>query len=241
MNVLSMKKPTATVSPWRAVLSANLQAVRETRAKLDVVAAKDRTAAADVALADATAARIQTVRDEIDRARADAAYSGEAPPDLTKQEKQLQDAQQLYKNQADSTRVAQHVRAKYSAEIAALHDTIRTHSKETTRLLWNCLREDELAGLAGEFLAAEAAFRNVHQRAFAAALAVDQISLSQSYGQFVGSADVADIHISRPDHPAFTPVPLTPEQAHDARRKYATDVADGAKALLDKLLNGDEQ
>jgi hypothetical protein len=237
MALSLLKKPTATVSPWRQALVDNLSAIRATREKLNDIATKDRAAAADVAQADATAQRILTLQDEIDRARADAAYAGDPPPDLAKQEKRLQDAQQLYKRQADAARVATHVRGKYATEMAALHNAIGGHAKETTRLLWNCLREDELACLAAEFLEKEAAFLAVHQRAFAAALAVDQISLSQSYGQFVGSGDLADLYISRPDLPCFRRAELTPEEAHAARRKYSADVADMTKALLDQLLN----
>ena len=73
----------------RQALADNLRAIRTVRAEVDAVNVKDRQAASDIALADATAARIATLTEEVDRLKADAAYAGEVPPDTRAQEKQL--------------------------------------------------------------------------------------------------------------------------------------------------------
>ena len=141
----------------------------------------------------------------------------------------------MYKKQTDVARAAARIREKYSADLARLNAVQNEHSRQTTRLLWLTLREEELAGLAAEFLEKEAAFLAVHQRAFAAALAVDTISKEQAYGQFVGSGDIADLHISRPAHEAFNPTPLTPEQSQAARKKYLDETAMSAAVLVAEL------
>jgi hypothetical protein len=232
---LKLVKDDLPLPPHRQALADNLKAIRAVRAEVDAVNVKDRQAAADIASADATAARIATLTEEIDALKADAAYAGEPPPDTRAHESQLDHARQLWKKQTDVARAAARIREKFSTESAKLNAVLSEHARHTTRLLWNCLREEELAGLAAEFLEKEQAFLAVHKRAFAAALAVDTIAKEQAFGQFVGSGNIADLHISRPDHPAFNPTPLTPEQTQAARKEYLHETAMGAAALVAEL------
>lgn len=236
MALIKLVKDAAQpLPPHRQALADNLKAIRTVRAEVDLVNGKDRAAAADIATADATAARIATLTDEIDRCKADAAYTGEEPPDTRAQEKQLDHARQLYKKQTDIARAAARIRDRCGADLARLNAMLSGHASQTQRLLWITLREEELAGLAAEFHEKEAAFLAVHQRAFAAALAVDTISKEQGFGQFVRSGNIIDLHISRPTHEAFVPTPLTPEQTLAARKEYLNEVAMGAEALVADL------
>jgi hypothetical protein len=235
MALKLVKDADQSLPPHRQALADNLKAIRAVRAEVDIVNAKDRAAAADVALCDATAARIATLTEEVDRLKADAAYAGELPPDTRAQESQMDHARQLWKKQTDTARAAARIRERCAADLARLNAVLSEHARQTTRLLWITLREEELAGLAAEFLAAEAAFLAIHKKAFAAALAVDTISKEQSFGQFVGSGNIVDLHISRPTHEAFNPTPLLPEQALARRREYMAEVAMRAAALVAEL------
>jgi hypothetical protein len=236
MALKLVKDTEQQLSPHRQALADNLKAITDLREKLNAVAEKDRAAAADQALADATAQQIATLQQEVDTARADAVYEGGPPPDVSRQEKQMAHLQQLHRRQQDTARAASLIRAKYSADMTVLHHAISTRAKAQPQILFDALREDCLAPLAAEFLEKEAAFLAIHKRVFAAALAVDTISMEQHYGQFVRAANINDLHISRPDHPAFNPHPLLPEQAVAAKRKYATDAAADAAALVAELL-----
>ena len=235
MALKLVKETNQPFPPHRQALADNLKAIRAVRAECDAVSAKDRQAAADVAAADATAARIATLTEDVDRLKADASYNGEPPPDTREQEKQLDHARQVWKKQTDTARAAVRIRERCADDLAKLNAILSEHARQTQRLLWITLREEELAGLAAEFLAAEAAFLAVHKRAFAAALAVDTISREQSYGQYVGSGNIVDLHISRPDHPAFNPTPLLPEQALAKRKEYMNEVAMRAAVLVAEL------
>jgi hypothetical protein len=235
MAISLLKKPAATVTPWRTALDANLRAITDARTRIGPISEKDRAAQADIAAADEAEPRLAALRDEIDRQRADAAYAGNDSPDLRQQEKQLAEAEQQHKRLAAKARSAQLVRQKYAADMDAIHDEVRIHAKETNKLLWEAARE-ELTGLAAEFLAAEQVLLDIHKRAFAAARAVDQMSLSQSYGQFVGSGNAADLHISRPDLPCFRHAELTPEQTHAERTAYLKSIITAADALVARLL-----
>jgi hypothetical protein len=217
-------------------LHDNLKAIRATREQLNAVNVKDRKAAADQALCDATQAQMQTVQGEIDALRADAAYAAQPTPDVRAQEAKLQSLQQLLKKQTDTARAATLIRAKYSADMATLNAEISTRGQRQPQLLFNALREDCLASLAAEFLEKEQQFIAIHRKVFAAALAVDIIAMENHFGQFVKSGNIRDLLISRPDHEAFDPHPLLPEQAQAARKKYATDVASDAAALVQELL-----
>ncbi len=235
---LSIVRPTTKqLSPHRQALKDNLRAITDLRAKLNVVAAKDRAAVADQALCDATAQQIASLQQEVDTLRATAVYDGDPPPDVSKQERQMAHLRQLHNSQQDVARAAAVVRAKYNDDMNALHHAISTQAAAQPKLLFDTLREDCLAPLAAEFLEKEAAFLAVHRRAFAAALAVDTISKENSFGQFVGSGNIADLHISRPAHEAFDPAPLLPEQALAKRRQYHQDVANDAAALVQELLS----
>jgi hypothetical protein len=235
MALKLVKDSDQQLPPHRQALADNLRAIRTVRAEVDVVNAKDRAAAADIALADATTARITTLTEEVDQLKADASYNGAEPPDTRAQEKQLTHLQQLYKSQTDTARAAARIRERCTADATRLNAVLSEHASQTTRLLWITLREEELAGLAAEFLEKEAAFLSVHKRVFAAALAVDTISKEQSYGQYVGSGDIVDLHISRPTHEAFNPNPLLPEQAWAARKEYMAEVAMRAAVLVAEL------
>jgi hypothetical protein len=235
MALKLVKETNQQLPPHRQALADNLRAIRTVRAEVDIVNAKDRAAAADMALADATAARIATLTEEVDRLKADAAYAGAEPPDTRAQEKQLAHLQQLLKTQTDIARAAARIRERCAADWTKLNAVLSEHAGHTTRLLWIALREEELAGLAAEFLEKEAAFLAIHKKAFAAALAVDTISKEQAFGQFVGSGNIVDLHISRPTHEAFTPAPLTAEQALAARKEYMNEVAMRAAVLVAEL------
>jgi hypothetical protein len=236
MALKLVKETEQQLTPHRQALSDNLRAIKETRARYMVVAEKDRAAAADMALADATQGRIATMTEQIDTLRAEASYNGDPPPDLRHLEKQLAEAQTLHKTQSNTARAAANVRVKFTADMAALHNAISTHGRETQRLLWTALREDVLSGLAEEFLAKEAAFMDVHRRVFAAAVAADQIAVEQCYGQFVRSGNVRDTNIGRPEHAAFDANPLMPEAAQAVRNAYLQSVVTEAQILINKLM-----
>jgi hypothetical protein len=227
-------------SPNRAALKDNLQAIRDTRALVMSIVQKDRAAASDVALANATAGQIATLTDEIDRLKADAAYAGASSPDTRKQEQQLQHLQQLHKTQSERARAATRIREKYSGDMASLNAVLSEHARQTTRLLWTALREDVLPSLAAEFLQKEQAFLDVHRRVFSAAVACDQIAVEQAYGQFVRSGNFQDTWIGRPEHDAFWPegVPM-PEAAQAKRTAYMQMIVTEAQILIRTLLQAD--
>jgi hypothetical protein len=236
MALKLVKEAETQLTPHRAALAANLQAIKDTRSKVMVIVEKDRQAAADIALAEATQGRIQTMQEAIDTARAEAAYAGDPPPDVKHLEKQLADAHQLHKSQSDRARAAANVRVKYTADMAALNSVLSAHARDTKRLLWVAMREDVLAGLAEEFLAKEAAFLDVNRRVFGAAVACDAISMEQAYGQFVRSGNLHDLNISRPEHPAFVGEPLTVEQAQQKRREYIHSIVLESDLLTARLM-----
>jgi hypothetical protein len=88
-----------------------------------VIAERDRAAARDIALSDATAARVEALQNTIAERRATASCAGDPPPDTQREEAQLHHQQLLHRTQSD-----------------------------TPRLLWVALREDCLASLAPENL-----------------------------------------------------------------------------------------
>jgi hypothetical protein len=202
---------------------------------LDAVNVKDRKAAADIALCDATQQQIASVQQEVDALRADAVYAGGAPPDVREQERKLTHLQQLLKSQSDNARAATLIRAKYSADMAKLNTVISEHNARTDRLTWIASYEDELGGLlAAEYLEKEAAFLDVRRRVFSAAALCDAYARENGYGQFVGAALGSDFRIPRPVHPAYDDH-LTPEQSYAARERYSQSIASGAQALVREL------
>jgi hypothetical protein len=236
MPLSIVKNQTAPLSPHRAALRENLRAIKDVRAKVMAIVEKDRQAAADIASADATAGRIQTLQEAIDTARAEAAYNGDPPPDLRHMEKQLSDTHQLHKTQSDRARAAARIREKYAADMTALNAILSGHARQTTRLRWVTLREEELGGLAAEYLEKEQQMLDVLRRVFAAALASDVIAREQAYGEFSGSANINDLYLPRPAHPAFVREALTVEQGHARRREYIKSIEDTAVALEQALL-----
>jgi uncharacterized membrane protein len=234
-NIFPLKKPAPAVNPQRAALDANLRAIIDARAKLAPITEKDRAAQADIAAADEAEQRVATLRGEIDQLVADAQYAGAPPPDLSSKHRALDAAESAFKAATAKARAATVLRQRYAADITAIHEETRKYTKDTTKLLWEAARE-ELANLAPEYQAAERTFRDVARRVFAAAKAADRISLSQSYGQFVASGTIADLHISRPDHPAFVDPTLTPEQAHAQRIEYLRSIDEAADTLVGRLL-----
>jgi hypothetical protein len=236
MPLQLLKDREQSLTPHRAALKDNLLALRSLRAQVDALSTKDRAAAADQALCEATSGEIQTLQDAIDKANAEARYADGRPPDLKREHQQLHDAQARHKAQAAVAREATHVRAKFAADIARLNHTLSEHARAQPLLLFNALRDD-LASLAAEFLEKEQAFLDVHKRAFAAALAVDVISKEHSFGQFVNSGSINDLHLSRPSLPAFVrDATLTVEQQHAARNAYIRSASEGAAQLVQELL-----
>jgi hypothetical protein len=229
-------RPAPVVSVHRAALQENLRAITDLRAKLNQIHERDRLAAADVASAEGTAARVRTIQESIDERRGEAAYSNSPPPDVRKEEKLLAEAQLLDRGAQAVARTAAVVRTKFAADIAALGNAIGERGKENPRLLFNALREDCLAGLAQEYLAAEQAYLDVRRRAFGAATAADTIAMEKQYGIFSGSRLGADFNIPRPDHPAYRPIALTPEESYAERDQYAQSIAAAAHRLMNELL-----
>jgi hypothetical protein len=148
----------------------------------------------------------------------------------------LAEAQQLFKRQSDVARAATKIRDKYTADMAALNAVLNGHARQTRRLMWIALREEELAGLADEFLAKEREMLDITRRVFAAALACDVIAHEQAYGEFAGSANINDLRIPRPAHPAFVREALTVEQGHAKRREYLKSIESTAASLELELL-----
>jgi hypothetical protein len=243
-NILSIKgkhPASPAVSPWRQALNDNLREIRELRAKFNVVADKDRAAAKDIAAADATVQRVQMLQESIDSERAEASYAGDPAPDLKHLEKQLIAARLQQRDEEAVARAASVVRMKFGADMAKINAEISERARVTQKLLFDALREDCLARLAPEFLAAEAAFLEVYKRTFAAALAVDVISREQSFGQFVGSGGINELRIPRPEHPAFDlDAGLSVEQRHAKRAKYIQDASEASATLVLELLKGGE-
>jgi hypothetical protein len=226
------------LSPHRQALADNMRAIRALREKLNTIAERDRAAAADIALCDATQQQIASVQQEIDTQRANAIYSGESPPDVSKQEKKLAHLSQLLKTQSDTARAATLIRAKYSAELTIIHHAISERAKAQPQLLFDAVLEDCLAPLAAEFLAAEQAFLAVHKKVFAAALAVDTYAKENQNGRYVNSGNIDLLRISRPSHPAFDPHPdYTVEQRHAEQRAYIASAERDAAALVNELLS----
>jgi hypothetical protein len=217
--------------PHRQALKDNLQNIKDVRAKVMAIVEKDRLASADIASAEATQGRIQTLQETIDNARAEASYNGDPAPDLRHMEKQLAEAQQLHKTQSDRAKAAANVRIKYAADMAALNSILSAHARDTRRLTWVAAQE-ELASTAAEFLEKEQQMLDVLRRVFAAALVCDKISMERAFGQFVGSSNINDLQLPRPAHPDFIREALTVEQGHAKRRAYIQSV-DAAAATLE--------
>jgi hypothetical protein len=151
----------------------------------------------------------------------------------------LQSLQQLLKKQSDIARAATLIRAKYGADIGTLNAVLSAHAAKTDRLTWIAAYEDELPGLAAEYLEKEAAFLDVRRRVFSAAALCDAFSRENGYGTFAGAGLGADFRIPRPQHPAYADG-LTPEQSYAEREKYSLSIATGAQALV-RELRGPEQ
>jgi DNA repair exonuclease SbcCD ATPase subunit len=235
MAISLLKRPAAAVSPQRAKLDANQKAISDARAKMAPINEKLRAAQADITTAEESEHRLAALRDEMDRARADALYAGDVPPDLTRQEKQFAVAEQQHKRLLTAARTSAHLRTKYSADIAAIQEEIRAHSKETTQLTWEAAKE-ELAALADEYREAEAQFLDVARRAFAAARAADKIAMANSYNPFCGSGNVGLLRLVRPEHPAYVDPALTAEQAQAKRIAFFVSIDEAAETLVARLL-----
>jgi chromosome segregation ATPase len=239
MALSLVKNQPAAQQPHRQALRDNLKAIRDTRARKMVIVERDRKAAADQALCDATQQQIASVQQEIDTLRADAAYANQPAPDTRAQENKIQALQQLLKKQSDVARAATLIRAKYSADIQKLNEELSAHAAKTDRLTWIAAYEGELSTLAAEYLQAEAAFLDVRRRVFSAAALCDAFAREHSYGEFVGAGLGADFRIPRPVHAAYADN-LTPEQSYAERNQYALAIAAGAQALV-RELRGSEQ
>jgi DNA repair exonuclease SbcCD ATPase subunit len=235
MALKLVHSPEPQLPPHRQALKDNLRAIKDTRARVTEIHDKDMLAAADIASADTTQGRIQTLQETIDTARVEATYNGDPIPDLRHLEKQLGEAQQLYKQQSDRARAAANVRQKYAADMAALNNILSAHARDTRRLTWVAAQE-ELASTAAELLAMEQQMLDLLRRVFAAALICDGISMEQAYGQFVGSANIHDLQLPRPSHPDFRREALTVEAAHAKRREYLKSIEAAAATLELELL-----
>jgi hypothetical protein len=236
MAIPLLKRPAAAaVSPHRAKLDANQKAISDARSKLTPINEKIRAAQADIAAAEESEQRLTALRDAMDRARADALYAGDAPPDLTRQEKQFAEAEQQHKRLLAAARTAAHLCTKGSADVTAIHDEIRAHSKETNYLTWEAAKE-ELAMIAPELIEAEAQYLDVARRAFAAARAADKIATANSYNPFCGSGNVGLLRLARPEHPAFVDPALTPEQVQAKQIAYLVSIDEAAETLVARLL-----
>jgi hypothetical protein len=236
MGLSIVKNQAASLPPHKQALKDNLRAIKDVRARVTAIHDRDMLAATDIASAEATHGRIQTMQEAIDTARAEASYNGDPLPNLKHMELQLGDARQLHKAQSDRARAAILIRAKYTADMATLNNILSEHARQTKRLLWIALREEELGGLAAEFLTKEREMLDLLRRVFAAALACDVIAREQAYGEFAGSANINDLQIPRPAHPAFIREALTVEAGHAKRREYLKSIEAAAATLELELL-----
>jgi hypothetical protein len=237
---MALKLVKETAQPHLQALRDNKAAMRALRVQLDALNEKDRKAAADQALCEATSGQIATVQQEVDTLRADATYSNQPPPDTRAQEAKLQSLQQLLKKQSDHARAATLIRAKYDADRQKLTHEITVRGQTNKTLLFNAMEQDRFVPLAPKYFAAVATLRAVLQEVYAHARVHDVLSGEIGAGASVGSLNIFELCLPCPVHPAFNPNPFIklPEQVAD--KQYLNDIANDAVALeLELLAEGD--
>jgi chromosome segregation ATPase len=235
MAISLLRRAISAVLPQRAKLDGNQKALSDAQAKLTPINQKMRAAQADITAAEESEQRLIALRDEMDRTRADAMYAGDALPDLTAKEKQLAEAEQQHKRLQAAARTAAHLCTKYTADLTAIYEEIRAHTKETNHLIWGATTE-EMVALASELIEKEAQYLDVLRRVFAAATAADKIAMANAYNPFVGSANIGALHTPRPGHPAFVDPTQTFEQRQAERAAYFRSIDEAADTLVARLL-----
>jgi hypothetical protein len=240
MALKLVKETDQQSQPHLRALRDNKAAMRALRVQLDALNEKDRKAAADQALCEATEQQIATVQQDVDTLRADAAYSNQPPPDTRAQDAKLQSLQQLLKKQSDNARAATLIRTKYDSDRQTLTHEISTRGQANKTLLFNAMEQDRFVPLASKYFAAVATMRAVLQELYAHARVHDVLSAEIGAGTSVGSLNIFELCIPCPVHPAFNPNPFIklPEQVAD--KQYLNDIANAAVALeLELLKEGD--
>jgi hypothetical protein len=182
-------------------------------------------------------AKKQALQDSVDDALANARYNEQPEPNLSTERRQLTELDNQVRSLADAARVDGRTKTKLQTDLPVLQQKRAELKSTTDRLLWEAALE-EMSTYAEEYRQAEAAFRAVHRRVFAAALAADTIAMSRQYGQFVSSALYHDQLLTKPIHAAFYPDQRTPEEVLTERQEDSRSLGKDADKVIHDLLNG---
>ena len=228
-------------------IGAASQALRDHIAKTTAVREKwlrlaEKEAAAMKTMRDAenAAAAVAALQAAVDAEVADAGYEGRAPVNLYEKEKQLTAATAEHRRLATQGRAANVVRTQYAEQRTVLNDQLAKLNHQTTRLLWEtCL--EIVDQHAEEFEAAAAALDAVARKAFAAAVAADQIALKHGYGQFCGSGLYWELKIPRPERATYRQPPPLIEGIVEKEKADGRALHKAAEDLIHTLLTGEER
>jgi len=221
-------EPTPVIGPARAAhveMRTRLRKLNDARLALGE---KIGAAHGDITAAQGHHANVESLQEAIDFGVADQV-------DVSKERAALAALQKDTPAVDEKARVAGHLLRRYAAESDDIALKVKELQPEAARLLHTAVVE-EMVSLKDEFFAAEQAFRDVHRRVFACAIAADRLAVENRLGQFCGSQWFDELHITRPDHAAFD-LGLLPEQAQALRVADAKQTARNAEALVASLLS----
>src|SRR5579863_3106398 len=184
MTLSLFRKPEPAMTPRRAALRDWRQSTDALINERHRMAEKIGVTRETIDAATAAKSAAKAAHDAVDRAQADALYSGNPAPDLAELNRAAAIADKVAEMKADRARAAEIVYARLLVDHAAITTRIDAADDAKWELLHHVLVEDALVELAPEFRAKEEAFLPVHRRAFVVALAADKIALKRNIGIF---------------------------------------------------------
>jgi hypothetical protein len=242
MALSIVKHAAPQVSQTRSAFIEHLRAIDDLNQTIATVSEKDVLAARRLQHADKAFAVVERLKAEIEQALAQAEIDGLPAPDVRQKDRDLAEAEQTYKQLAAESRGSKAVRTLCTEKTRQLQAERTELNRKTQSLLHATVVHDEMLApeLVAEFVAKEAAFRDVHRRVFMNAVAADKIAATEMIRPFVGSGLYNVLQITRPDHPAY-PVSrieaLMPQAAELARYEDRQLLEREAGELIERLRN----
>jgi hypothetical protein len=184
--------------------------------------------------ADGLRARRDAVQSAIDQKHAEAEYSATAA-DVTEDVALLESLNRQLRDAEPKARQAERVLALITADTERLTAEFQSLPSKVDPLLRAAVVESMDAD-AADLLAAEQAYKAVHRRVFAKALAHDMLAGAASAGAYVDSGLFSELRLTRPSTDAFHPDRLGPEAsiraASEDYEKLNAEAVDYVNGLL---------
>jgi hypothetical protein len=211
----------AAHGPAHAALLAQQALLRDAIARQKAKQRAVGLAHLDIDAAAELAASIAAQRKAIDARMGDARYAGEPMPDLTREKRELADAEAAHTTAADLARAATENRARYVAEAEVIAAEVRKLNEPLGELAAAALRE-QMASVHEEWSAAASQLRVVHRKVCRLGVAHDSIPamVRRTFVDGMGAHELLRI-------PRLRLPPYTPDYADDLEkgRASASEVA----------------